>query len=143
MDLSSWRRVSCSHILTIRQPFNLRSASTFLSRRLLPAILLAQNSLFAFGIVPCFGQPCQKHPSTKIASLTDGNAKSGEPGSGRCRRQPVMPTLRKAEARASSVLRFRRDRTRDMISERLRLLNTSAIFFRNFVDQLCRSKRPG
>ena len=41
------------------------------------------------------GEPCQKQPSTKSTTRCAGQAKSGVPGSCKCRRQPLRPALRK------------------------------------------------
>lgn len=53
-------------------------------------IFVSQNSAFCFGQVAWVGQPCQKQPSTKTARRCCGKTKSGRPGSGWPRRQPVI-----------------------------------------------------
>ena len=42
-----------------------------------PASLRRQKMRLFTGLVACFGQPCQKQPSTKSASLSFGKTKSG------------------------------------------------------------------
>jgi hypothetical protein len=121
------RRVSCSHNRIIRHPFFFRAVAVFRSRCLFIVILRVQNSTLVVGNRPCVGHPCQKQPSTKMASLDFGKAKSGVPGSGRWRRQPLMPAARSAAAIASSVLRFRRERTAAITLERVALSIVSAI----------------
>lgn len=66
----------------------------------------------------CFGQPCQKQPSTKTAILCRGKQKSGVPRTGYCRRQPEMPFSRKAARTKDSVDLFPFDLTFAMIFER-------------------------
>src|SRR5882672_3395435 len=61
------------------------------------------------------------------AILLFGNAKSGLPGIGRCRRQPLIPERRNADARKSSVLLLRFDRIAAITSERFLLDKVSAI----------------
>lgn len=60
---------SCSQIRTTSHPAANNRSSVSLSRRRLVSILLRQNSALCFGQVPCSGQPCQKHPSTKTATF--------------------------------------------------------------------------
>ena len=62
--------------------------------------------------------PCQKHPSTKTATFSFKNAKSGRPGSGWFRLQPVNRHSRKRRARRSSVVLLPLLRTRVISSPR-------------------------
>ena len=48
----------------------------FASLLLLISILFRHHAAFALGQVMCFGQPCQKQPSTKTATLATGKARS-------------------------------------------------------------------
>ncbi len=77
--------------------------------------------------VPCRGQPCQKQPSTIVASRRSGNARSGSPGKGCCRRQPVISCGRRTIASRTSVLRFPRPRIRAITSDRFAFDRRSAI----------------
>lgn len=108
---------SCSHIRNTRQPSFLKIRFTRWSRALLSANFFNQNFRRVVGKVACLGQPCQKHPSTKMIRRSLGKAKSGVPGNGRCRRQPLMPDLRNRRASASSVDLFPRPRTRAIICD--------------------------
>jgi len=98
------------------------------SRLLFLKSFFVQYSTLLLGLLPCLGHPCQKHPSTKIAIFNLGNAKSGRPGSGRCRRQPDIPARRNAPAKANSVLRLRRDRIAAITFDRFCFVKTSAMF---------------
>lgn len=49
----------------------------------------AQYSMREVGTCPCRGHPCQKQPSTKIATFSTRKMKSGLPGNGALRRHPV------------------------------------------------------
>jgi len=71
---------SCSHMRMTVQPRDLSSSLTLISRVLFWRNLAFQNCLLVFGNVACSGQPCQKHPSTKIATRFPGNTRSGCPG---------------------------------------------------------------
>lgn len=122
------RRVrACSHTRRTRQPLARRVRVTTRSRPRLVAIFLRQNLEFCLGIVPCFGQPCQKQPSTKSASLALGKTKSGLPNSGLLRRQPEIFAARKREMSLSSVARLPRPRIWDITSERLDFVNISGM----------------
>ena len=79
------------------------------------------------GVVSGTPMPGQKQPSTNTATRSTGNTKSGRPNTGRFLRHPLIPCERKIEIILNSVERFPRERTRDMTSERLVLVNTSAI----------------
>ena len=152
--LSFLRANACSQMRSTRQPRERRTRVTSRSRALFAANFFRQNAPLFFGFVACCGQPCQKHPSTKIASLSLGKTKSGRTrksspsprwGEGRgevllrvprsalricsCRRQPVIPCARKIRIRASSVARFPCPRIRDITCERLALVKTSGMGF--------------
>ena len=109
---------SCCQMRSTRHPRLLSVRTTRRSRALLRVSLSAQNASLFRGCVACFGQPCQKHPSTKSASRTFPKAKSGFPNRAAWRRQPTILLRRKIETKASSVALLPRPRTRDMISER-------------------------
>ena len=85
---------------------------TSLSRCLLASSLRFQNGRLFRGRFACFGELCQKHPSTKTASLSLGKTKSGLPNTGAWRRQPVMPWRRNSRIKAYSVSLFPRPRMR-------------------------------
>jgi hypothetical protein len=91
------------------------------------------------GFLPWSGQPCQKQPSTKTASRSRWNTKSGLPGNAEFRRHPAIPFFLKIAASFISVFRFPRDRIADMIDERFDLLKTSAIQ-RKVNRRICRVK---
>ena len=115
MVRACWRaRSVCSQSRSTRQPRARSSRVMRRSRARLPAIFASQNARRERGRVACSGQPCQKQPSTNTASRARGNAKSGRPGSGRCRRQPVIPCSRSKPARRTSVVRLPRERTSAM-----------------------------
>ena len=76
--VAGFRTVS-SQILTTFQPFFWRAQVTTRSRATFREILRNQYGLFAFGIRHFRGCPCQKHPSTKTATLALGKTKSGLP----------------------------------------------------------------
>jgi hypothetical protein len=120
-------RSACSQIRTTRQPLRRRARVTSRSRSLFRESLASQNFRRVAGMVPCLGQPCQKQPSTKTATRSAGQAKSGRPGRGRWRRQPVIPDLRRAEANRSSVARLPRERTAAITRDRSALVKTSAM----------------
>lgn len=72
--ISSIRRaaspaLSCAQTQTTRQPEAWRRRSVSASRARLVSIFSRQNCALLFGQNACFGQPCQKQPSTKIATL--------------------------------------------------------------------------
>jgi hypothetical protein len=120
-------RSSCSHTLMTRQPSALRVLFTSLSRDLFLPNFKRQNSWLFAGMLPHFGQQCQKHPSIKMAIRSRRKQKSGRPVILRCRRHPTMAFVRSRRAKASSVSRLLRDFMRAIISERFLGLNTSGI----------------
>lgn len=75
-------RTSCSQTRITFHPSFFNSRSTRRSRRELRSNLARQKHAFDFGIDPCFGHPCQKQPSTKIAILGSDRTMSGVPGRG-------------------------------------------------------------
>ncbi len=66
----------CSQIRRTRQPARRNAAFTSRSRLLFADNFRCQNSRLFLGLVACLGQPCQKHPSTKIASRACRKTKS-------------------------------------------------------------------
>jgi len=124
--------------INVGQPDFFKVLVTSRSRVWLREILLRQNSALPLGCVPCLGQPCQKQPSTKIASLSLGKTKSGLTltifnfafliFNCSCLRHPVILCRRNNFASATSVALFPRERMRDITSERFTLENTSNIF---------------
>jgi len=79
---------SCSQMRRTRQPHRRRVRFTSRSRARLRSSFRRQNARLPLGIRPCFGQPCQKQPSTKTAKRAARKTKSGLPNRG-CRRQPA------------------------------------------------------
>jgi hypothetical protein len=80
-------------ILSTRQPWARSTRLTFRSRARFPFNFHCQNPRLCRGCVPCFGQPCQKHASTKTATRRARNVKSGFPNKPAFRRQPdSIPT---------------------------------------------------
>ena len=142
------RRKVCSQIRNTRQPARRNVRVTRTSRALLRANLFFQKARLTFGCAPCFGQPCQKQPSTNSASRTCLKIKSGRTftpsprrGAGRggvlictCRRQPVILCRRNNFASASSVSLFPRERMRDITNERFALVKMSDIYILKSVD---------
>lgn len=105
-------RTSCSQILSTFTPWRRSVRFTSFARRTLPTILLCQYSWFWWGIRRQRLQPCQKHPSTKMATRSAANQKSGTPGTSLgCRLHPRIPDLINAIRTRTSVERFPFDRT--------------------------------
>ena len=67
---------SCSHILTTSQPARRNLAVVSASRRRVASSFAAHHPEFVFGMCPCSGQECQKHPSTNTATLEGRNTTS-------------------------------------------------------------------
>lgn len=109
-----------------RQPAARSSRFTARSRALLRVNLGTQNESRDFGIRACFGHPCQKHPSTKMTTLSRLKTKSGLPTPFIPRRHPVIPDARSNAARRSSVLLFARLRTFDIRALRSAIDKVSA-----------------
>ncbi len=119
------RDSSCCQTRSTRHPHCLNLRVTRRSRALFRASLAVQNSRLLVGWLACFGQLCQKHPSTKTATLDFANTKSGFPNTCTWRRHPAIPWRRRKATRTISVALFPRPRTRAMISERLAAEKTS------------------
>lgn len=102
---------SCSQILTTVQPRSASRRSVSSSRARFASSFVRHHSLFDRGFVPCSGQPCQKHPSTKTATCTLVKAMSIVrrrcPGSGKTTRYR-RPRLWSSRRRASSAAVSRR-----------------------------------
>ncbi len=76
---------SCSQTRITSQPRSRSRPLVSASRSMLARIFARQNCSLAFGHVPCSGQPCQKQPSTKTATLArrkTTSARRGESSSG-------------------------------------------------------------
>jgi hypothetical protein len=71
------RASSHSQIRITRQPARRNVRFTSRSRAWLPLIFRRHHAARFAGHVACFGQPCQKQPSTKMASRTCRKTKSG------------------------------------------------------------------
>ena len=125
--LSFLRANSCSQIRSTRHPRERSVSVTRLSRALFASNLLFQNRRLLAGRLECFGQPCQKQPSTKTANLILENTKSGFPNTGQFRRHPDILYARKSLDKAISVSLLPLPRIRDMTSDRLALVKTSLI----------------
>lgn len=67
---------SCSQKRRTSQPSFSQSLVVSASRAMFFSIFASQNSLLVFDQVRCWGQPCQKHPSIKTASLLRGKEMS-------------------------------------------------------------------
>ncbi len=111
-------RNPCSHMRRTRQPRRRSSRFTSLSRLRFASILFCQNSLLLTGTLACFGQPCQKQPSTKTATRCLRKTKSGLPNTGWFRRQPVIRFRRINAISANSVVLLPRDRMRAITCDR-------------------------
>ena len=61
---------SCSQTRITSQPRSRSRSLVSESRSIFARIFARQNCSLAFGHVPCSGQPCQKQPSTKTATLS-------------------------------------------------------------------------
>lgn len=127
LPTTSTRAKSCSHRRSTRHPLVRSSRLTRRSRATLAASFASQKEAFVTGFVKQRGQRCQKQPSTNTASFDLANAKSGRPGRAACLRHPVIPFTRRIAAKAISVLWLPFPRIRDITSERLALVKTSAI----------------
>lgn len=107
---------SCSQTLTTFQPIFDKREFVSRSRFLLASIFLCHQSAFLFGQVPCLGQPCQKHPSTKTATFALANAISTE---------RVVPGTRQECVLKRSPRRWSRERR--VLSPALSLPEVAAI----------------
>lgn len=120
------RARSLSQMRRTIQPFFLNSRLTKRSLFLFCSNFVNQKRRLFTGR-PRFPLPCQKSPSTKMASFFRGKAKSGLPVMGTCRRQPMIPASRNSMRSFTSVVAFPRDLTFRMTSLRLSLVQISAI----------------
>jgi hypothetical protein len=96
---------SCSQTRTVVQPASSRILSVSRSRSRVRAIFAAQKSALVFAIVWCSGQPCQKQPSRKTATLARVNTRSAVrliAGSGREDTRYLRPRAWTAERRRTS-----------------------------------------
>lgn len=128
----------CSHNRTTRQPPRLRKRVVARSRWELRRILFFQYFRFSCGIRQCRRHPCQKQPSTNIASLYFGKTKSGFPTPRCCLRQPLIPCSRRIKINFNSVALLPFDRTAAMTADRCCFENMSAI---RSLSLLCRDRR--
>ncbi len=110
---------SHSFTLTTVHPARFSWAETRLSRRRFFATFSFQNAALCCGST-LHRQPCQKHPSTKTASIDFLKTKSGLPGSLRSFIfQPEIPQHTKCALSRFSVVFPCRDPINDMIRERV------------------------
>ena len=120
---------SCSQILMTVQPCARKVRVTSRSRMRFEESFLNQKSAFPLGMGECFGfgQPCQKQPSTKTATRSRRNTRSGLPKIACRRLQPVIPCVRKSAIIRSSVSLLPLPRMRAMTSLRFSGVKTSGI----------------
>jgi len=71
------RANSCSHMRMTFHPARRNVRVTSASRFRFVANFFRQNAALPFGLIQCFGQQCQKQPSTNIAVRALGKIKSG------------------------------------------------------------------
>lgn len=112
-----------SQTRTTRKPAVLRRRVVRRSRRRLRAIFSLQYATFDLGARKHFGQPCQKHPSTKMQTRSEGKMKSGRaapPAIRRCRLHPLIEAARSIRTSANSVVALPR--------LRIRLINADLCF---------------
>jgi hypothetical protein len=100
---------SCAHIRSTFHPSRRSSRLTVLSRWRFRCNLASQYVLFDRGRRKHRGHACQKHPSTKTATRSLLNTKSGRPKIRCLRRHPLIPfflqNLQQAEFRRSITAR--------------------------------------
>ena len=113
---------SCSQRRSTLHPSFLSDPFTRLSRSRFRRILAVQKDVLVFGVVPCRGQPCQKHPSTKMASRDRGKARSGLPGSPR----PALSRYRKP-LRWRALRRASSGPVPDRLTRAMRRLRSSVV----------------
>src|SRR5947208_1041258 len=118
-----------SQIRTTVQPRSRKRRFVRRSRALFVLIFLRHASLFVFGVM-FFPQscPCQKHPSTKTATLATGHAKSGLPGIRGSLRHPLSLYWRSKHASRPSVVLLPTESTRAMSLPRDRSPNVVRSF---------------
>jgi hypothetical protein len=142
MLMAGWRLSEDSQIRSTVQPRSRKIRFTVRSRSLLPRIFAAQNARLEVGIRARVGCPCQKSPSTKTASPSQGNTKSGWPGSLLPRRHPRIPPLRMRTIKRISVEALPRARIADITSDLLLAVKTSAILNNALYGLLVRFHLP-
>ena len=128
-------RVSAhSHTRSTRQPALRRVRVTSRSRCAFRASFASHHAARVAGFVACRGQPCQKHPSTKTASVAARKTKLGFPKTRALRRQQVIPCLRLRAMSRSSVARLSSEQMRDITSLRFAFVKTSATGYTSTVS---------
>jgi hypothetical protein len=142
--LSAPRARACSHTRSTIHPRRRSALVARSSRSALPLIFSPHHAPFARGALKCFGQPCQKQPSTKMHSLARRNtisavhlrAFSGLP----CTRNLMpRPCNARRRARSGSVpLR----RTRVMTFRTRSELASGALERRQVMIPVARSPHP-
>jgi len=100
------------------QPAFLRTRFTIRSRSRLRESFGTQKCWRLLGMRECFGQPCQKQPSTNTARRILCQTKSGRPNTFWFRRQPLILATRKIEISRNSVRLLPAPRTKDMRFDR-------------------------
>jgi hypothetical protein len=125
---------SCAQNRNTRQPARRSCRETRWSRCLFRFSFRSQKLRFPSGVRPCFGQACQKHPSTNTARRSRRKTKSGVPGNRWCRRQPLIPLVRSIDASFSSVSLLPLDRIAAITCERFSFEKMSAICFRRDIS---------
>lgn len=108
-----------SRIRSTLHPSDLSRLPKWLSRLMFRRIFASHHRAFVRGVRLRQLCPCQKHPSTKTATLSRCQTKSGRPGSCEPLRQPARCSLRSIDMSLNSVDAFRELRILDMIAERL------------------------
>lgn len=93
---------SCSHTCMAVQPRSFSLESFRRSLSWFSTTFASQNCAFDFGLTRCSGQPCQKHPSTKMAKRIAANTISGRPGRSRRCNLNRRPFRCKARRKSSS-----------------------------------------
>ena len=117
-----WSRSLHSQIRTTEYPRALNARETTIPLLLFRKIFVRQYDRFVFGIWPQFGQPCQKHPSTKTATLLEECNRSGLPIMSRgCSSQPLRARCISIARSRSSVVLLPDERMARMFSLRLEL----------------------
>jgi len=94
---------SCSQIRITLHLFFCKVRFTRRSLALFAINFRSQKLRLFAGVLECLGQPCQKQPSTKMATRARQKMKSGLPNMGWWRRQPVIWCRRNNFINASSV----------------------------------------
>jgi hypothetical protein len=118
---------SCSQILITFHPIARRARPTFRSRSMFRLIFAFQKARLVTGRERQRQHPCQKHPSTNIATRRRMKKTSGLPGrSESCPiRQPLMPDRIRSDRNLHSVVFVPRDLLRLITRERVTASNLS------------------